>query len=606
MLDLRDYQLETLKKISALYQRDIRRQLIILPTGSGKTVVFSHLSKRFGKPTLVLAHREELLLQAKDKIEMIWPEVDVGIVQANKDEFDKQVVVASIQTLSRPERLNRLKKKFGLVIADESHHSTSPSWRTVLTALGCFEKDGPLTVGFTATPNRSDNVGLGEIFEEVAYQRSILDMMEDGYLSDVRAIRINTQVDLSGVKVIAGDYDENELARRVNNTERNNIIVKAFLEHCTERTAVAFCANIAHAEDLANLFRQHGVTSEAVSSKIPNTKRRQILESFHKGEIQVLTNNNLLIEGWDEPRVNAVIMARPTQSESFFIQMVGRGLRLFPGKQDCVILDITDNTIQHNVLSTPRIFGMTETDAERMSREGTSVLSEKTREQLKILGKADVTYSVEDLDIFAGSIFSWIFNGKSYFLVLPDDEMIALHPDDKDNTKFHTIYYRGIQTRCLTKSPMPVEWAQGQGEQWVRRNRVESLKVLRRDLRWINEPASEGQLNSLRKAKKDIPNGLKKGQASRMISMLIANKKEIMAKAEIDDDDQVTENITPGRKKYLLDLLRDRHIKLKVDMSIINNEVASEIIKTILAKGDHPLIENPRPVSKGEGNTKKS
>lgn len=593
MISLRDYQLETIKNIAKLYREGIRRQLAILPTGAGKTVIFSHLTKRVNKRTLVLAHREELLEQAREKMKLVWPEAEVGIVQAKRNEWDKQIVVASVQTLSRPERLAKINKNFALIIADETHHATSPSWRAVLKALGCFEPNGPLTVGFTATPNRTDNVGLGEIFQKVAIQKSILDMMIAGYLADIKAIRVNTKIDLSGVKIIGGDYSEDELAKRVNTEERNNIIVKAFLEQCPNRKAIAFAANIAHAEALADLFNKHGITSKAVSSKNTREERRNILRAYHNDEIQVLTNNNLLIEGYDEPKVNCIILARPTQSESFYIQMAGRGLRLYPGKSDCLLLDVADNTIAHNVLSVPRIFGMTDAQVERMSKEGTSVLAEKAKEKLQFTGKANVSYSVENIEIFAGSIFNWVFNGKSYFLVLPDDEMIALQPDAEDNTKYNIVHYKGTTTRNISNTPMPAEWGQGVAEGWIRRNRLEAMKVLRRNASWKNDPASKGQIETLEKAGQIVQKGLTKGDASRAISLLIATAKERRAMAEKTGNETQNKGIPKKQKDFLLDLLRDRHLTLNIKLSELDVATAGQIINAIIEGRNHPLIFYP-------------
>lgn len=629
ILPLRDYQFQAIKQISKHYQQGTRRQLLILPTGSGKTVIFAHLSRRVNKRTLIIAHREELLTQASNKINMIWPEASIGLVQGSHDNHqDKQVVVASIQTLSKPHRLNTIKKDFGLCVIDECHHATSRSYRTVLEALGCFDKNGPLTVGFTATPNRTDRVGLGEVFEAVSYTRTILEMVEEGYLVDLRAIRINTSVDLTDVKVIAGDYDETELAKKINVQHRNQIIAEAFLEHCPERKAIAFAVNIAHSDALAETFRKNGIKSESITSKTPPAKRVQILKDFEKGEIQILCNSNILTEGYDCPTVNALLLCRPTKSEACLVQQVGRGLRTYPGKNDCLILDITDNLLQHNMLSVPRIFGMTDEAAERMAKDKTSILEEKNQEKLQYQGKGKVTYTIEELDVFAGSIFSWVSNGKSYFLTLPDDEMIALHPDSADPTLYYTVLYKGIKTRHLTKRPLTIEYATGYAEEFVRRNRIEVIKVLRRDTRWANEPASPGQIKTLQNAKKVPPKDLTKGKASRMISLIIANRKEYLANKEA----QKTENqvaatttqpekqpvpqketasasapkpkeqaqtpspktgLTDNRRNFLMDLLRDRRITLNTEISKLTNETAHELINAILKKQPHSLIQNP-------------
>ena len=206
-LPLRPYQEQALAAIAEAEKRGIRRQLIVSPTGSGKSIMFASLVNRRQGRALVLAHRDELITQAVQKLAMVGGSLDIGVVKAQRDERDAAVIVASMQTLANPKRLARM-PRFSTVIVDEAHHAVSRSYMEIIEGLGCFREDGPLTVGFTATAGRSDKVGLGNAWQEITYQRGIIQMIAEGYLCDVRAIEIGSDVDLSRVTTSAGDFTD--------------------------------------------------------------------------------------------------------------------------------------------------------------------------------------------------------------------------------------------------------------------------------------------------------------------------------------------------------------------------------------------------------------
>ncbi len=185
MIAPRPYQIDAIAAVKVCRAKGVTRQLISLPTGCGKTIVFSLLAKEHNSRTLVLAHSEELITQAVDKFKIVWPEVSIGIVKAENDDVHAQVVVASIQTASRDARLQKLKQQnFGLMIIDEAHHSISSSYSTVIKELGFMEDDpNKLLIGVTATPTRSDGIGLGAIYQEIVFECSIHTMVRGGYLS---------------------------------------------------------------------------------------------------------------------------------------------------------------------------------------------------------------------------------------------------------------------------------------------------------------------------------------------------------------------------------------------------------------------------------------
>ena len=238
----REYQLEALEAILTQKKEGVFRQLCILPTGTGKTILFSLLAKELNTRTLILAHREQLISQAVDKISLVYPEASIGVCMAGRDELEAQIVVASIQTVSRENRLNRLKEcGFNLCIVDEAHHSASESYTSTLQELG-FLDDSPdrLLLGVTATPNREGTGSLGDVFEKVVFERTIGVMIRGGYLTDLKGKRILTSTNLNGIQTSRGDFVERQLSEVCNTPERNSLIVDSYFEHCSERKSIAF------------------------------------------------------------------------------------------------------------------------------------------------------------------------------------------------------------------------------------------------------------------------------------------------------------------------------------------------------------------------------
>src|SRR5437899_7779255 len=251
---LRDYQREALRAVRDAYIAGKRRVIVSLPTGSGKTVVFAHFPRvlNMKKRLLVLAHREELLLQARDKFRSIEPELKAEIEQAgSRAAADAKVVIASVPTLARnTARLSRLQPdEFSIIVVDEAHHAVAPSYRRIFDHFGLFEPRSPrYLIGFTATPRRGDKQGLGEVFQEVCYARDMREMIADRYLCPITGWRVASDLSLDEVKVRHGDFVEGQLARVVNTPSRNNMLVKAYRDLAGGRRAIVFCVDVAHAK----------------------------------------------------------------------------------------------------------------------------------------------------------------------------------------------------------------------------------------------------------------------------------------------------------------------------------------------------------------------
>ena len=309
------------------------------------------IMKHFNR-SLFIAHREELIMQAYEEISQIYP-MQVGIVKGNINEFDKKIVVASVQTLYN--RLDKIHPEaFGYIAIDEVHHYAS---RTYLATARHFRPK--LLTGWTATPKRLDGMSLSNLFQEMVFEYRIADGIRENYLAKIDAYQIQTAVELTGVKKVAGDFNQRELSERVDIPKRNQLIVEKYKQYAEGRQAIAFCVDIDHSYNLKQHFINAGISCESVNSnteRCPN--RSEIIERFQNGEIDVLTNVEILTEGFDYSDVGCVIAARPTQSESLYVQTIGRGTRLksdtfkerFP-EGNCIILDFVDNTAKHSLVN---------------------------------------------------------------------------------------------------------------------------------------------------------------------------------------------------------------------------------------------------------------
>ena len=358
---LRPYQEAAVAAVIAARKRGVRRQVVCLPTGAGKTVIFARLARLARRPVLVLAHRAELLEQARDKLARALGDPGAVAIEqaARRVPPGVKVVVCSLRSLHE-ERLARVVagRRPGLVVYDECHHAVAEDNQRVLRALGAFDPgwEGTL-LGFTATPARADGVGLDRVFEEIVYRRGLPEMIGDGYLVPVRGFRIATATDLSAVRAGGLDFAEAELAEAVDVEGRNALVARAVQELARDRRTIAFCVTVAHALRLAEALRAVGVPAGTVHGAMKPDARADVLARFRRGELAALTNVGVLTEGFDDPEVSCVAMARPTRSQGLYAQCVGRGMRPAPGKRDCLILDFADVS-SVPLAALPTLFGL--------------------------------------------------------------------------------------------------------------------------------------------------------------------------------------------------------------------------------------------------------
>jgi len=538
---LRDYQIECLETLLARYRAGRRRELVCLPTGTGKTVIFAAFPRFFKmkKRMLVLAHREELLDQARDKITRANPELEVEIEQAGRRASEGcDVVIASVPTLGRKgsKRLAALDpEEFYLIVVDEAHHSTAATYRRVLEHFGVF-KEGTrkLLVGFTATPKRGDGEGLDKIYEEIAFSRTLPEMILSGYLAPVAGWRVETDVDLSGVRTRMGDFVTGQLSDAVNVKERNALVVEVYRERLDGKRTLVFCVDVAHAKSLAEAFGKAGIASASVTGETPGHERKKTLDSFASGRTRVVTNCMVLTEGYDEPSVAGIILARPTKSSLLYTQMIGRGTRLHPGKENVTVVDIVDVTRDHSLAGLPTLFGLTD----RFDLKGrTTTEVERALEWVaenRPWVRTDLATSLDDLrhrctrvnlldlglpdELCGVATFAWTSTGPdAYRLGLAEGESVAVTPTIMDEWEI-ALLKRG-KAEALG-SETSAERAVRKAEAWIGMHRQDSLGLVILGTRWRGERASEKQLALLKSKGLQVPRGITKGQASHLIAML--------------------------------------------------------------------------------------
>ena len=544
---LRPYQVDGLKSISAKFAKGVRRQLVSMPTGSGKTVLFANVPTLPGVPAgqmLVLAHREELLEQAAAKIAHWNPGLSVSIEQGDRyADPSADILISSVATLGR--KVSKRRERFNwdninVCIVDEAHHATASTYKTILEAGG-FLADNPnkLLVGVTATPNRSDGTPLADIFEEIVYHYSLRQAITDGWLCDLTAIRVDTRASLDWVRTTAGDFNLKDLAEAVNTSQRNKIITQAWRENAVNRQTIVFCVDIQHSVDMAAMFQAIGVKAEAVWGDDP--QRAEKLSRHNAGETQVLCNCAVLTEGYDSPIVACVVLARPTKSSLLYQQMIGRGTRLFDNKPNCLIMDCFDQTGRHSLSSLPSLLGMpaelnlrgqsaiaTIKALENVEREYPHINLDELRDITKLqefiqtVNLWDVKFTPE---VETNSKLSWHRGlNDGYVLMLPDKEQLTIHQNMLG--KFEVT--GTLSGKEISGTRDTLEAAFKSCDITVAKRTPQHLSLLQRSAKWHSGPATEKQMATLRKLYRGqpVPTNLSKGDAHRLIGQKIAMFKK--------------------------------------------------------------------------------
>lgn len=356
-MNLRPYQQSAIDALFRWWEQGRQGEdpLICLPTASGKTVIFSALIQRLireypGVSVLILAHRKELIVQAEEKLLRVWPEAPVGVYAAGLGRRElNRVTIASRDTIAP---VVDAIGQFTFVIVDEAHRMNVKEEGRYRQLIGKLRQqyEHLVVIGFTATPFRLGQgriYGEGKPFADLAYHVGMLKLIEQGYLSPLTSLSpASGTIDTAGVKTTAGDYNEHELEQRATATGVVEAAVKEWIETAYihgRQASVFFCVSILHAGLVAEAIARRGIDAAVVTGQTPDAERDQLLRDFNDGAFPALCNVGVLTEGWDCPRVDCIVLLRPTKSAGLYVQMCGRGLRLFPGKENCLVMDFGGN-----------------------------------------------------------------------------------------------------------------------------------------------------------------------------------------------------------------------------------------------------------------------
>ncbi len=524
-LILRDYQQECVAAINGAVGRGVDRQLAVLPTGGGKTIVFGTVAAEAvgaGERVLVLAHRDELLTQARDKLLSIAPELEmsIGFVKASRNDVDSPVVIASVQTLAREARLNQLPQDFALTVVDEGHHAIADSYQRVMNHVA-----GPI-LAVTATPERADGKSLEDLGFEIVFARSIEWMVEQGYLCPPRSKRISVDVDLGSVKKSHGDFQSEALAEALEGAGAISDVLASYIEHGEERKTLVFCPTVAMAHHTAEAFRAAGLAAEAVDGTTPADERAAILRRLHTGETQVLANVGVLTEGFDEPSVSCIVIAAPTRSSVKYTQIVGRGLRLYPGKSDCLILDVVGASEENSIASLPALFGLKSlldgedvmTARQRETSEASdahaAAAAEEEGEQAALAERR--RRNAESIRFFGRERMNWTTVGDRWTIPLGKEQTIVLWPQvDGEHFDVLLVDESDERFRFLARG-LDFGYATGAAEETIRRRGSRLLADAK--AAWREDEVSPGQRRYLHKLGLGAEQPANKGEAADLIT----------------------------------------------------------------------------------------
>ena len=400
---LKKHQEAALKALSEMRERNETIALLYHATGTGKTVTAVTDAKKFGGRVLFVAQTIELVNQAYDTFQRLWPQATAGRFADGRKEKDVHIVCATVQSIA----LNLdcfMDDEFDYLIIDEAHHAATGTYQKLLSYF-----KPKFMLGLTATPERADDINILDVFKNTAHRLDIQTAVEIGELVPVRCIRIHTNIDLTKVRFNSVQYNIKDLESKIYVPERNKLIADTWLQYVKDKRTVIFCASVKHAELIAELLKDGGASAAAVSGRMKSSEREEKLADFADGRLKVLCACDLLNEGWDCPETEVLFMARPTMSKVLYTQQLGRGMRLSEGKDSLMVFDFVDNASMYNMpYSMHRLFKLKE------YRPGAIVLGTETQKRadnaLYRRGEkpeAIIDYPVNASDYEVVDIFNW-------------------------------------------------------------------------------------------------------------------------------------------------------------------------------------------------------
>lgn len=539
-IKLRDYQTEAVGAALDSIDGGLHSPAEVLPTGAGKTVVFAGvISEWLGRPQLarsrviVLAHRTELIEQAADKIRSVAPRLQVGIVKAERNETLAQVIVASVQTLASKARRDMI-RDVSMIVVDECHHAAAPTYRAVLNHYRVGEPGGAVALGVTATLSRGDGKALGDVWQDVVYERSIAQMVRDQWLVRPRGIRVWVDdFDLSRVRSSRGDYSEGDLGRAIIESQVPEAVAKALTEHALRMPTIVFAPTVASADAIREAVEAAGFTTGLVHGAMPPDERRATLDAFRQRALQVLCNCMVLTEGTDLPLAECCVIARPTKHHGLYIQMAGRVLRPSPGKTGALILDVVGASQKHSLQAHVELFGEALDDdetkaAKAKAEEGLIDLDEMLDGDAAPEGRH---YGIgalvsEEIDLFHSAESAWGRTAGGVWFLPAVDRYIVVHRGANGwDISSVDMYRTGPGTARYVAEGIPdLTYARAAAEEDMTKA---ERRVLSREAQWRHKAPTTGMRKSAAIYGVKVERGMTGGEVMRLIS-------ERMASARLD------------------------------------------------------------------------
>lgn len=522
MLKLREYQQEALQAAWDAWGRGVVRPAVVLPTGMGKTVIFAHLIKdahAAGVKAIILVHRDELVQQAAQKIHSVAPNMSIGIVKASRNETDADVIIASVQTLARESRRVSV-TGIGLVIVDECHHAVARTYKDVLTHFGCF--DSTPAIGFTATLERADRLGLGDVWQEVAYKRDILYGIRCGYLTDVKGLAVTVEdLELDDVSQSRGDYQEGALGSALLEANSGYYISRAYKEHAANRQGILFAPTVDSAYQFAADLNSSGIKTEVIAGHTPLEDRVLIYKKYREGEIQVLSNCMVLTEGFDMPQASCAVIARPTQSNALYVQMVGRVLRPWPGKADALVLDVVGVTGNMRLAS---IASLSETTIKIKPEETLAQAAARSEGEIQEAAeKKRGNLTATQVDLFDRSHSAWLQTYQGKWFIPTRDHTFFIWPEPEGTYKVGQCGAHNTQGGIWHVQGVTIEYAMAWAEQLAEET---DPMVASRNSSWRRkkQKPSQPQKDLAMRLGLSIEDGMTKNEVSNLISVHFASR----------------------------------------------------------------------------------
>jgi superfamily II DNA or RNA helicase len=533
-MSLRDYQAEALDALYAGWQGGLRRIGVSLPTGTGKTHIMASLGRAeledaprppahpHGR-VMYLVHRDTLVEQTMAKLRATLPErTSIGIVKAERNQVGARVLVASVHTLRSAARRATL-PPIGLCVVDEAHVSVSPTYLAVFDHIRAMEPDGARLAGFSATWSRSDSTGLGDVWEDVVYAKSIKWAVQHGHLVKPRGIRIGEGADTSDVRVTrttqGRDFSEADLERVVMLDSIRDAVVRGVLRHGAGRPGVLFAPTVASAEFFGDGLRDAGISTEGFYGHTNATDRRARDKALRAGELKMLTTCTAIAEGYDNPQLALAVLCRPTRHEGLFVQMNGRILRPWPGKADALLLDCVGATEDVKLRNAIDLSVTTETVDGDVVPDEIEETEPVGRDRVARIRKLDT-----EVELFAGTQVQWLTAQGIPFVSCR--ESLVFLVEGRDGWRVGQCHSRLGPSGALQDVLMVADGLSQEDALTVASDHAENVgtHLSRRSAAWRNGKPSDAQLAAARKCGLPLVDGMTRGQVSDQLSMAFAGR----------------------------------------------------------------------------------